>query len=46
MVLDHGKIVEFDSPKVLIQNKEGYLRSLVEESEDKDVLLKMIGKDL
>ena len=33
--------VDFDTPKVLIEQKSK-LRSLVEESEDKDVLLAMI----
>ncbi|KAK7041927.1 hypothetical protein VNI00_008909 [Paramarasmius palmivorus] len=41
MVLEDGKIVEFDTPKALIEQKSK-LRSLVEESEDKDVLLAMI----
>jgi hypothetical protein len=33
--------VEFDTPKALVEQKSK-LRSLVEESEDKDVLLAMI----
>ncbi|KAJ7916159.1 multidrug resistance-associated ABC transporter [Mycena leptocephala] len=41
MVLDAGHIVEFDSPKVLLQNKHGMLRALVDESGDKDALYKM-----
>ncbi|KAJ7293178.1 hypothetical protein C8J57DRAFT_1703993 [Mycena rebaudengoi] len=46
MVLDTGRIsakrqVEFDSPKVLLQNPHGLLRALVDESGDKDTLYKM-----
>ncbi|KAJ7469696.1 hypothetical protein FB451DRAFT_1400520 [Mycena latifolia] len=32
MVLDAGRIVEFDRPKELLKLKEGKLRALVEES--------------
>ncbi|KAJ7268668.1 hypothetical protein B0H12DRAFT_1009709 [Mycena haematopus] len=42
MVLDAGRIVEFGSPKVLLQ-KNGLLRALVDESGDKDALYKMAG---
>ncbi len=38
MVLDAGRLVEFDSPKVLLQNKDSFLRALVEESADKEAL--------
>ncbi|KAI6045165.1 hypothetical protein EDC04DRAFT_2638851 [Pisolithus marmoratus] len=38
MVLDAGKIVEFGSPKELLQNEHGSLRALVDQSGDKDVL--------
>lgn len=31
LVLDTGKVVEFDSPKVMVTNKEGYLYSLMQE---------------
>ncbi|KAF7377873.1 ATP-binding cassette transporter [Mycena sanguinolenta] len=41
MVLDAGRIVEFDSPKALLQNEQGMLRALVDESGDKDALYKM-----
>ncbi|KAF7368865.1 ATP-binding cassette transporter [Mycena venus] len=41
MVLDAGRIVEFDSPKALLKNKHGMLRALVDESGDKDALYKM-----
>ncbi|KAJ7323675.1 hypothetical protein DFH08DRAFT_917047 [Mycena albidolilacea] len=42
MVLDAGRIVEFDSPKVLLKNKDGIFRALVEESADKEVLYGMV----
>ncbi|KAJ7646982.1 P-loop containing nucleoside triphosphate hydrolase protein [Roridomyces roridus] len=41
MVLDAGRVVEFDTPKTLLQNKDGLLHALVEESGDKEVLYKM-----
>ncbi|KAJ7141437.1 hypothetical protein C8R44DRAFT_763446 [Mycena epipterygia] len=41
MVLDAGRIVEFDTPKVLLKNKDGLLRALVEESGDKEALYEM-----
>ncbi|KAJ6460983.1 P-loop containing nucleoside triphosphate hydrolase protein [Mycena sanguinolenta] len=41
MVLDAGRIVEFDSPKVLLQNEQGMLRALVDESGDKKALYRM-----
>ncbi|KAJ7187879.1 hypothetical protein C8R46DRAFT_1157119 [Mycena filopes] len=40
MVLDAGRIVEFDTPKNLLKQK-GLLRSLVDESGDKEALYKM-----
>ncbi|KAF5314793.1 hypothetical protein D9758_017505 [Tetrapyrgos nigripes] len=43
MVLDAGNIVEFDKPSVLLQNPEGKLRALVDESADKDHLYEMAG---
>ncbi|KLO18951.1 P-loop containing nucleoside triphosphate hydrolase protein [Schizopora paradoxa] len=43
MVLEDGKLVEFDSPVKLLQNEKGLLRALVEESEDREVLKKMAG---
>lgn len=45
MVLDSGKIVEFDSPRVLLENKDGFLRTLVDESGDKESLIRMAEKD-
>jgi ABC-type proline/glycine betaine transport system ATPase subunit len=44
MVLDAGKMVEFDSPANLLKISDGYLRSLVDESGDRDVLYKMAEK--
>jgi len=41
MVLDAGRIVEFDKPSELLKNPKGMLRALVEESGEKDVLLAM-----
>ncbi|KAK7064563.1 ATP-binding cassette transporter [Favolaschia claudopus] len=43
MVLDAGRIVEFDTPKALLQKKHGMLRALVDESGDKSALYKMAG---
>ncbi|KAF8199798.1 P-loop containing nucleoside triphosphate hydrolase protein [Mycena galopus ATCC 62051] len=43
IVLDAGRIAEFGSPKVLLENKNGLLRALVDESGDKDALYKMAG---
>ncbi|KAJ7455115.1 hypothetical protein FB451DRAFT_1516746 [Mycena latifolia] len=41
MVLDEGRIVEFDAPKVLLKNPKGKLRALVDESGDKEKLYAM-----
>lgn len=41
MVLDAGRLVEFDTPRALLQQKDGLLRSLVEESVDKEALYAM-----
>lgn len=41
MVLDAGKLVEFDTPIELLKNEDGFLRTLVEESADKDELYAM-----
>ena len=41
MVLDAGRLIEFDSPKVLLQNEKSLLRALVDESADKDTLIAM-----
>ncbi|VDB89909.1 unnamed protein product [Peniophora sp. CBMAI 1063] len=44
MVLDAGRIVEFDSPRVLVKKEGGFFKSLVDESGDKDALYAMISK--
>ncbi|TFK34746.1 multidrug resistance-associated ABC transporter [Crucibulum laeve] len=41
MVLDNGRIVEFDSPKVLLTREDSKLKALVDESGDKDALYEM-----
>ncbi|KAJ7286214.1 hypothetical protein C8J57DRAFT_1446843 [Mycena rebaudengoi] len=41
MVLDAGRIVEFDSPQELLQNPHGLFRALVDESGDKAALYEM-----
>jgi ATP-binding cassette subfamily C (CFTR/MRP) protein 1 len=33
MVLDKGKIVEFDSPQALLQNKSGLFYSMAKDAE-------------
>ena len=43
MVLDAGRIVEYDSPKTLLEKEGGFLKSLVDESGDKDALYAMAG---
>ncbi|KAJ7657296.1 hypothetical protein DFH06DRAFT_1269382 [Mycena polygramma] len=43
MVLDAGRIVEFDSPKKLLKVKDGRLRALVEKSGDRKALYAMAG---
>ncbi|KAJ7491024.1 P-loop containing nucleoside triphosphate hydrolase protein [Mycena latifolia] len=44
MVLDAGNIVEFATPQELLANRQGKLRALVDESQDKDILLAMASK--
>ena len=46
MVLDAGNIAEFDSPKNLLMKEEGLLKSLVQESEDRDILMKAAGVEV
>ena len=41
MVLDAGKIVEFDSPRKLLE-RDGLFKALVEESADRDALYSMV----
>ncbi|KZV74802.1 P-loop containing nucleoside triphosphate hydrolase protein [Peniophora sp. CONT] len=38
MVLDAGRIVEFDAPRVLLARSGGYFKALVDESADKEAL--------
>ncbi|KAJ6479415.1 hypothetical protein C8R47DRAFT_1322641 [Mycena vitilis] len=45
MVLDAGRIVEFDSPKKLLEIEDGKLRALVKESGDRDALHAMAGAE-
>ena len=45
MVLEAGKIVEFDSPAVLLQKEKGAFKSLVDESGDRDALYAMAKKE-
>ncbi|KAI9444470.1 hypothetical protein H4582DRAFT_2052775 [Lactarius indigo] len=44
MVLDAGRIVEFDKPSELLKMKNGRFRSLVDESGDRDLLYSSAGK--
>jgi len=41
MVMDAGHIIEFDRPSQLLMNEKGMLRSLVDESGDRDNLVAM-----
>ncbi|ETW87620.1 ABC transporter [Heterobasidion irregulare TC 32-1] len=41
LVLDAGRIVEFDTPSALLKNDKGILRALVNESSDKETLYVM-----
>lgn len=41
MVLDAGKLVEFDTPKALLEKQTSLLRALVDESADKGTLYAM-----
>lgn len=43
MVLDAGQLVEFDSPTNLLKKNGGYFRSLVDESDDREMLLKLVN---
>ena len=44
MVLDAGRLVEFDTPKNLLKNEKGFLRALVDESDDKDKLFELADR--
>jgi ABC-type multidrug transport system fused ATPase/permease subunit len=41
MVLDAGRMVEFDRPSELLKKEKGMLRALVDESGDADRLVAM-----
>ncbi|KAL0579441.1 hypothetical protein V5O48_002547 [Marasmius crinis-equi] len=41
LVLDAGRIVEFDTPKALLEKKDGKLKALVDESNDRAILYEM-----
>ncbi|KAG9104015.1 hypothetical protein FRC06_006095 [Ceratobasidium sp. 370] len=43
MVLEAGRIVEFDTPLALLQNERGAFRALVDESGDRDALYAAVG---
>ena len=40
-MLDHGKVIEFGHPHVLLQNKEGEFRGMCEQSGELEALEKM-----
>ena len=44
MVLDAGRLVESDTPKNLLKNEKGFLRALVDESDDKDKLFELANR--
>ncbi|KAH9077606.1 hypothetical protein EDB83DRAFT_2285647 [Lactarius deliciosus] len=44
MVLDAGRLVEFDKPNELLKIEDGKFRSLVDESEDRDLLYAMASE--
>ncbi|KAJ6535432.1 hypothetical protein B0H19DRAFT_1079915 [Mycena capillaripes] len=44
LVLDAGKLVEFGTPKELIAKEDGKLRSLINESADREILIDMAEK--
>ena len=45
MVLDAGRLVEFDSPKALLANGDSFLRALVEGSADRETLYGIVNGD-
>ncbi|KAJ3791300.1 P-loop containing nucleoside triphosphate hydrolase protein, partial [Lentinula aff. detonsa] len=42
MVLDAGRIIEFDSPQALLKKKDGHFRTMVENANDRSALLAMV----
>jgi ABC-type multidrug transport system fused ATPase/permease subunit len=43
LVLDAGRIVEFDTPKALLDKEQGRFKALVNSSLDKEALYAMVG---
>lgn len=43
MVLEAGRLVEFDSPATLLQKEGGVFRSMVDESTNREGLRRMAG---
>lgn len=43
LVLDAGRVAEFDSPVNLLKTQEGFFRGLVDASDDRNQLLVMAG---
>jgi len=43
LVMDHGKIAEFDTPKDLLMDKKSAFWGMVSESKDKNNLLRLAG---
>ncbi|KAJ7175766.1 multidrug resistance-associated ABC transporter [Mycena filopes] len=41
MVLDKGRIIEFDAPSALLENQAGHFYGMVSESSDRDALIAM-----
>jgi ABC-type multidrug transport system fused ATPase/permease subunit len=44
LVLDQGKVLEYDTPWALLQNSSGIFRSMCEKSGEMDILLQMAEK--
>ncbi|KAJ7288436.1 P-loop containing nucleoside triphosphate hydrolase protein [Mycena rebaudengoi] len=44
MVLDEGRVLEFDTPMNLLKNEQGHLRALVQESDDRDILYSIAAR--
>ena len=42
MVLDAGRLVEYDSPRALLGDEGSFFRALVEESADKEALYAIV----
>ncbi len=45
MVLDGGRIAEFDRPAALLRDPQSALRALVEESADRDALYAVLAQE-